>query len=100
MTRARAEQFVLNAIGAPSDAPVFSEALSGAEAVQQFGVDRSAVTDESRPVWVVTVLSGVTTDGGPGTPPQEKKVYSAVVDAGSGQITDDCIGCAWLSSSK
>lgn len=100
ITRAGAEQLVLNAVGAPEDAPVFSELLSGGEVVRAFGADRSSVTDESRPIWVVTVRSAVTTDGGPAAPPQESKVYSAIVDAGSGQITDDCIGCSWLSSSK
>jgi hypothetical protein len=100
VSRAQAERFVRNAIGASADVTTFSASESGAEAVKQFGIDRNSTTDETRPVWVVTVLADVTTDGGPAAAPQVKHAYSAVVDAGSGQITDDCIGCAWLSASR
>lgn len=99
-SRAQAEQFVRHAIGAPDGAKTFSELLKGSSAVQELGIDRNTNTDESRPVWIVTVFADVSTDGGLAVKSQVKHVYSAVVDAGSGQITDDCIGCQWLSSSQ
>ncbi|MDQ1747463.1 MAG: hypothetical protein QOD07_1726 [Frankiaceae bacterium] len=100
MTRAQAQQFVLKALGVPSTTQVFSEFLSGANVEQQFGISRSTNVDESRPVWVVTVVTPTYTDGGPGAPGQLKPFYSALVDAGSGEITDDCTGCDWLTSSR
>jgi hypothetical protein len=100
MSRADAEQLARTAIHAANIAPTFSAMLSGSKAIQKFGIVRSSNTDESRPVWIVTVVSPVNTDGGPGVAPQTKKYYSAIVDAGSKQITDDCIGCDWLTVSK
>jgi hypothetical protein len=100
MSRTQAEQYARVAIGAATDAPTFSELMTGDAAIKQLGVDRLATTNESRPVWIVTVRAPVTTDGGPAVAPQVKQFYSAVVDAGSGQITDDCVGCAWLSASR
>lgn len=100
MSRADAEQLARTAIHAINAAPVFSVMMSGSDVLQKFGVARSGNTDESRPVWIVTVVSPANTDGGPGVAPQTKGYYSAIVDAGSNQITDDCIGCDWLTVSK
>lgn len=99
LSRAQAQQFVLQAIGAPVTAQVFSELLTGSQAAQAFGVNRASNVDESRPVWVVTVIAPTTTDGGPAALPAVKPFYSALVDAGSGEITDDCTGCEWLTRS-
>jgi len=100
VSRAQAEQFVRGAIKAPGTARTFSGLRTGIAAIHEFGINRNATTNETRLVWIVTVYAPVSTDGGPGAAPQLKQSYSAVVDAGSGQITDDCIGCAWLTSSK
>jgi hypothetical protein len=100
MSRSDAEQLVRNAIGAPAMATIFSEQLTGSAAIAQLGIDRNSTTNESREVWVVTVLAAVTTDGSPATAPTTRGAYSAVVDESSGQITDDCIGCKWLSASQ
>jgi hypothetical protein len=99
IARAKAEQTARGAIDAPADAATYSQFMTGAAADQRFHVDRSTNVDESRPVWIVTVKARVFTDGSPSTAPQAKDSYSAVVDAGSGLITDDCIGCAWLTAS-
>ncbi|MDQ1684829.1 MAG: hypothetical protein QOC82_1566 [Frankiaceae bacterium] len=100
VSRDQAQQFVLKAIGAPATAQVFSELLSGSVAESQLGIGRSSNVDESRPVWVITVVAPTYTDGGPAAVGEVKPFYSALVDAGSGQITDDCTGCDWLTSSK
>lgn len=100
VSRADAEQLARTAIHAANIAPTFSAMMSGSNAIQKFGISRSSKTDESRPVWIVTVVSPINTDGGPGAAPQPKKYYSAIVDAGSKQMTDDCIGCDWLTVSK
>jgi hypothetical protein len=97
--RSKAEQTARAAIGAPVSAATYSEFMTGSAAVQKFDVDRSTNVDESRPVWIVTVKARVFTDGGPAAAPQVKGSYSAVIDAGSGLITDDCIGCDWLTAS-
>ena len=97
--RAKAEQTARAAVNAPAGAAAYSQLMTGSAAVQRFQLDRSTNVDESRPVWIVTVKARVFTDGGPGAAPQAKDSYSAVVDAGSGLITDDCIGCGWLTAS-
>jgi hypothetical protein len=97
--RSKAEQTARAAIGAPAGAAAYSQLMTGSAAVGRFHVDRSTNVDESRPVWIVTVKARVFTDGGPAAAPQAKDSYSAVLDAGSGLITDDCIGCAWLTAS-
>jgi hypothetical protein len=97
--RAKAEQNARAAIGAPAGAATYSQFMPGAAAVQRFHVDRSTNVDESRPVWIVTVKARVFTDGSPAAAPQAKDSYSAIVDAGSGLVTDDCIGCSWLTAS-
>jgi hypothetical protein len=99
VSRKKAEQNARVAIGAPNNAPTYSEFSTGSAAVGKLGLERSTNVDESRPVWIVTVEARVFTDGGPGAAPQAKNSYSAVVDAGSGLITDDCIGCEWLTAS-
>jgi hypothetical protein len=100
ISRSAAESLVRNAIHASGTAPVFSAMMSGASAVRLFGVQRNTNTNESRPVWIVTVVSPVRTDGGLAIGPVTMNYYSAVVDAGSGQITDDCIGCDFLTASE
>ena len=97
--RSQAEQTARAAIGAPAGAAAYSQLMTGSAAVGRFHVDRSTNVEESRPVWIVTIKARVFTDGGPAAAPQAKDSYSAVVDAGSGLVTDDCIGCAWLTAS-
>jgi hypothetical protein len=99
MSQGAAESLTRAAAGAPGNAPTSSRLVTGAQAVAGFGIDRSTNVDESRPVWVVTVRADVLTDGGPAQAPVKKTSYSAIVDAGSGEITDDCIGCAWQATS-
>ena len=99
VARQKAEQTARAAIGATAGASTHSEFMPGFAAVQRFGLDRSTNVDESRPVWIVTVEARVFTDGAPGAVPEARNSYSAVVDAGSGLITDDCIGCDWLTAS-
>jgi hypothetical protein len=100
LNRVEVEQLIRKDLGISSAAPVFTEALTGAAAEVQVGMLRGATTDPTRPVWIVTVKTPTMTDGGPGTPPRLMQYYSAIVDAASGQVTDDCIGCSWLSANK
>jgi hypothetical protein len=100
MSRLAVEQFVRRTIGAASSAPAFSQYLTGAEAIQILDIQRNSNVDESRPIWIVTVNANIETDGSPASKPMLEQYYSAIVDAGSGQITDDCIGCRWLTASS
>jgi len=98
ITREAAENIVRLAILAPNTAPVFSQLMTGTEFENLTGVQRGLNVNEDRQVWVVTVL-GTFHTGGVG-PTSEQSAYSIVIDAESGLSSDDCIGCAWLSSSK
>ena len=83
---------------AASTAPGGALSMTGTQAQQFTGETRRPTIDESRPVWVVTVATPVWTDGSPARPAALKEAYSAIVDAGSGEITDECIGCAWVAT--
>lgn len=100
LTRAAVEGLVKKSLNASGSPAVFSVQTTGAEVEVLTGMKRSPQIDESRPVWIVTVNTPTATDGGPGRAPEIKSSYSAIVDAATGYITDDCIGCAWLSSSR
>jgi hypothetical protein len=77
--------------------PTFSRMVTGSVANEQFRIGRASTWDESRPVWVVTVHALVYPSAVVPEPPQH--VYSVVLDAQTGQITDSCTGCAWLTGS-
>jgi hypothetical protein len=98
--RVQVEQLIRKDLGLASTTPVFTQVMAGADAEAQVGMQRGANSDPTRPVWIVTVMTPMMTDGGPGTPPRLMQSYSAIVDAASGQVTDDCIGCSWLSTNK
>lgn len=53
-----------------------------------------------RAVWVVTVHAQMATSGTPAQPPTVFDVYSVALDAETGQWTDYCVGCEWLTTSK
>lgn len=82
--------------GAPVSAPAWSELTSYGIATQQLGDGGNALVPTSTPVWLVTVNSPMTTDGGPGMPGSTKSSYTAILDAATGQSIDLCIGCATL----
>jgi hypothetical protein len=46
-------------------------------------------------VWVVTVHAAVQTEG---LNPRDKDGFSFVIDAFTGKVTDECIGCLWLTA--
>ena len=100
LTRAAVEGLVKKSLNASGSPAVFSAQTTGAEVEAMTGMKRSPQIDESRPVWIVTINTPTLTDEGPGRAPEIKSSYSAIVDAATGYITDDCIGCSWLSSSK
>ncbi len=85
---------------ASASAPTFSQLMTGEQFQTATAEPRSTNVDEGRKVWVVTVSGSFKTDGSPGTAGKEKQFYSAVVDAASGIITDDCVGCGWVTVSK
>jgi hypothetical protein len=62
--------------------------------------DPNYAVNHERMLWVVTVHAPMATDGSPGMMPQVKSVYSVAYDAATGQWTDMCIGCAWLSQGR
>ncbi len=97
LTRSQAEAHAVGANHITSR--TFSALMTGAQADARFEVGRASSYDETRPVWVVTVHASVGTDGGPGARPTRKDVYSIVLDAHTGRITDACTGCAWLTAS-
>ena len=100
MGRTEAEAAARSVIGAPPSAPTFSSHMSGSRFLARFSVARSVNVDESRPVWVVTVEAPVPISVMDGILSKPQTAYSAVIDAGSGIITTDCLGCVWLTSSE
>jgi hypothetical protein len=99
VSRKTAEDVVRVAVHAPDTAPTFSALMTWSRAASVFNLDRSHTPHETKLIWIVTVKTRVRTDGGPAAPPDVKRFYSAVVDAGSRRIIDECIGCAWLGKS-
>lgn len=100
LARADIEQLIRKNMGIASSTPVFTAEMSGSQAESAVGMSRGKNIDASRPVWIVTVNTPMYTDGGPNAAPKLMHSYSAIIDAASGQVTDDCIGCTWLTSSK
>ena len=99
VSRKRAEEVVRRAVVARESAPTFSLLMTWSMASSLFNLDRTQTAKATRLIWLVTVKTRVRSDGGPATAPELKRFYSAVVDARTGRITDDCIGCAWLRKS-
>lgn len=62
---------------------------------QRTGIASTAAANPDRKVWVATVYAPTLTEGSPAVPPKRVLSYSAVIDAESGQVTDDCKGCDW-----
>ncbi|RNL78535.1 hypothetical protein EFL95_05430 [Nocardioides marmorisolisilvae] len=79
-----------------SAAPGVAEKMSGSAAASLAGQSRSPEIDESRPVWVVSLDTNVLTDGSPAAAPRSVPGYSAIIDAVTGEITDECLGCRWI----
>jgi hypothetical protein len=70
--------------------------MSGTEAEAFAQQSRSPDIDGARQVWVVSIDATVTTDGSPAQPPKAVDGYSAIMDAITGEITDECLGCFWV----
>jgi hypothetical protein len=51
-----------------------------------------------RPIWIVSAHVATHGDGGHGRSLKTVKVYSAVIDAESGQTVEDCFGCDWAGA--
>lgn len=79
---------------------IYTALMTGQQAIDRFHAERSAGIDESRPVWVVTIIDDMWTDGGPGVKPKHFPGGSAIVDAVTGEVTDSCTGCLWLTESE
>jgi hypothetical protein len=85
--------------GAPSSAPVWAKFMTYGAATQILGDGGNQLVSTSTPVWIVTVESPKTTDGGPGSPGTVKSSYTAILDAATGQFIDMCTGCSTLAPS-
>ncbi|MGE5102915.1 MAG: hypothetical protein ACM3SX_23255 [Deltaproteobacteria bacterium] len=99
---ARARRLALTPLTpeAPASAIVYS-ALMTRPAYEALAHEaRNYAVDVTRMVWVVTVHADMATDGTPGGAPKIFHVYSAAIDAETGQWTDYCVGCDWLPSSR
>jgi hypothetical protein len=97
VSRSAAEAVARRGIDAPHSAPTFSTLMTVAAFEKTFGVLLSTLPGD-RPVWVVTVHAPARTDGGPGTAPITRDVYSIVIDATTGTSRDDCTGCDWVKA--
>lgn len=95
ISRTEAEGIALadHARGTPEFSAYFA---TRAEADAEFQVGGST----PGPVWLVTVMAPVMTEGGPGAPPVTRAAYSVVIDARSGSVTDTCGGCTWLHEDR
>lgn len=56
----------------------------------------NGIANPDRKIWVVTVHGNTLTMGDPEHKPRLVHVYTVVVDAESGIVTDSCVGCATL----
>lgn len=81
-------------------APTFSALMSRSAFEAVSGEAHNYAVNPDRQVWVVTVHANMATDGSPGRAPQVFPVYSVAMDAETGQWTDYCVGCEWLTASK
>jgi len=100
LSRGEIEQLARRNFGVNPSAPVFTAEMTKSDAESAFAISLGGGVDPSRPVWVVTVNVLMHTDGGPSRAPKLMHSYSAIVNAESGQVTDDCIGCSWLSANE
>lgn len=103
LSRSAIELSIRSKIGAPLSATTYSAMMSESTFESTAAARPLAAggpRNPSRMMWVVTVQAPVLTDGSPSTPPELKKSYSAVLDAETGFLVSDCVGCAWLSASK
>lgn len=98
ITPVRAVALARSMVRASPNAPVSGVMMTGAQAIALFKIDRGANVDESRPVWVITIQMDIKPDSV--TPMPVRHYYSAIIDAGSGILTDDCIGCQWVAGGK
>jgi hypothetical protein len=60
------------------------------------GLTENEIPDARRKVWVVTVQDDITVPAGPSRASRVAHVYTEVIDAESGFVTDMCFGCAPL----
>jgi hypothetical protein len=95
VTEAAATSTALTQFGAPETAPHDAHLTTGAVFETATGVTRTHGFDGTRPIWVVHVVAPVETDGSPAGPGHTEPEYSVVLDAGTGGITDYCLGCNW-----
>lgn len=84
----------LSAAPSPAPAPASGVLMTGAQAMALFRIQRSANIDETRMVWVITLKIDLKPDSL--VPVPTRHYYSAIIDAASGVLTDDCIGCQWI----
>ena len=94
ISMARAESLARHMAAAKPAAPVYAARMTGSQAMRRFGFQRNFFVNESRTVWIVTVHTKITPDAL--VPVAPKHYYSAVIDAATGILTDDCIGCNWV----
>lgn len=85
---------------APAAAVVYSVLLTRPELEAISHEGRNYAVNLARPVWVVTVHASIATSGSPVQPAKIVDVYSVALDAETGQWTDYCIGCEWLTASR
>jgi hypothetical protein len=85
---------------APATAVTYSALVSRTEYEAISHECRNYAVNLARPVWMVTVHAPTATSGSPAQAPKVVDVYSVALDAESGQWTDYCRGCAWLSASR
>lgn len=101
ISRARAVAEARSMVGAGAIVPTHSALMTGAQFLTTFHQQRSANIDESRPVWIVTVDAPIPARMSDGLQaPTFKAAYSAVLDGATGILTDDCLGCSWLTVSR
>lgn len=101
ISRGRAEGEARSMVGASATAPTHSALMTGAQFLAAFRQQRSANIDESRPVWIVTVNAPIPARMSDGLQAATSEAsYSAVIDAATGILTDDCLGCSWMTVSR
>jgi hypothetical protein len=94
ITKLTAERLARQTVHATPNAPAFAQLMTGSQLERRFGMPRDQVVNEARPVWVVTVRATVVPDSP--VPMPAKHFYTAIIDAASGILTDDCLGCDWI----
>lgn len=85
---------------AAATAPAATALMTGTQFQHRYGVSRNAYINETRSVWIVTVKTLMRTDGSPARPGKLFDQVSFAIDAQTGAVTDECIGCAWVQAAS